>query len=178
MNIKKTIKKAISAIEKEIEAVRETPSNDVLTNGVLQKQSESHIYVFETTNQGLRFAEEIRAKLRSKELEVHEIDFKEGKVWLDFPEDFGPTIDEVYLEWENDFVLKKMEEHLYTLEDKYEKVDQLKSLLEPAKHFKENSSGYLVKVDELRNDSQTEAIEKAVKNNVLYVWGPPGTGKT
>ena len=178
MNIKKTIKKAISAIEKEIEAVRETPSNDVLTNGVLQKQSESHIYVFETTNQGLRFAEEIRAKLRSKELEVHEIDFKEGKVWLDFPEDFGPTIDEVYLEWENDFVLKKMEEHLYTLEDKYEKVDQLKSLLEPAKHFKENSSGYLVKVDELRNDSQPEAIEKAVKNNVLYVWGPPGTGKT
>ena len=93
MNIKKNIKKAIAAIEKEIEAVRETPSNDVLTNGVLQKQSESHSYVFETTNQGLRFAEEIRAKLRSKDLEVHEIDFKDGKVWLDFPEDFGPTID-------------------------------------------------------------------------------------
>lgn len=178
MTIKKTIKKAISAIEKEIEAVRETPSNDVLTNGVLQKQSEHHIYVFETTNQGLRFAEEIRAKLRSKELEVHEIDFKEGKVWLDFPEDFGPTIDEVYLEWENDFVLKKMEEHLYTLEEKYKKVDQLKSLLEPEKYFKENSSGYSTKVDELRNESQFDAIQKASKNNVLYVWGPPGTGKT
>jgi len=114
LNIKKTIKKAISAIEKEIEAVRETPSHDVLSNGVLQKQSEHHIYIFETTNQGLRFAEEIRGKLRDKDLEVHEIDFKDGKVWLEFPEDFGPTIDEVYLEWENDFVLKKMEEHLLT----------------------------------------------------------------
>lgn len=178
MKIRTVINKAISAIEKEIEAVRETPSHDVLMNGVRQKQAKHHIYVFETTNQGLRFAEEIRGKLRSKEVEVEEIEFKEGKIWLDFPEDFGPTIDEVYLEWENDFVLKKMEEHLHTLLDKHKKVEQLQALLEPEKAFACEKNGYQPKVDELRNASQIEAIEKAVSNNVLYVWGPPGTGKT
>ncbi len=178
MTIKKTIAKAISAIEKEIEAVREAPSHDVLLNGVKEKSKGHHIYIFETTNQGLRFAEEIRARLQNKEPEVHEIDFKEGKVWLEFPEDFGPAIDEVYLEWENDFVLKKMQEHLYTLEDKHKEIDQLKALLEPSSAFEEESVSLPVKVDELRNEAQSNAIEKAVKNNILYVWGPPGTGKT
>lgn len=178
MKIRTVINKAISAIEKEIEAVREAPSHDVLMNGVREKQAKQHIYVFETTNQGLRFAEEIRGKLRGKDVDVEEIEFKEGKVWLDFPENFGPTIDEVYLEWENDFVLKKMEEHLHTLLDKYKKVEQLQALLEPAKAFSTEKNEYQPKVDELRNTSQIEAIEKAVSNNVLYVWGPPGTGKT
>lgn len=178
MKIKQTILKAISAIEKEIEAVRETPSHDVLMNGIRQKESGKHIYVFETTNQGLRFAEEIRGRLRDKEIIVHEIEFKEGKVWLDFPENFGPTIDEIYLEWENDFVLKKMEEHLHTLSDKYKEVDQLKALLNPSDHFKEEVQHMPPKFDELRNKSQKQAIEQALINNVLYVWGPPGTGKT
>ena len=96
MNTKETIQKAISAIEKEIEAVRETPSNDVLMNGVKEKKKGHHIYVFETTNQGLRFAEEIKARIGiDKEQKVEEIDFKDGKVWLEFDQDEGAKIEEV-----------------------------------------------------------------------------------
>ncbi|MFA5668180.1 MAG: DEAD/DEAH box helicase [Balneolaceae bacterium] len=178
MDISKTISKAISAIEKEIAAVRETPSQDVLTQGVKEKGSTHHIYTFETNNHGLRFAEEIRAKLGGKDLKVQEIDFKDGKVWLEFPEDFGQGIDEVFLEWENDFVLKKMEEHLHTLSDKAEDITQLHSLLNPVLSFERAKEGDAPNIDEFRNESQIEAIQKALVNNVLFVWGPPGTGKT
>ncbi|MEQ9309614.1 MAG: AAA domain-containing protein [Balneolaceae bacterium] len=179
MQIKETIQKAISAIEKEIEAVRETPSNDVLMNGIKEKKKGHHIYVFETTNQGLRFAEEIKAKIGlDKEQKVEEIDFKDGKVWLEFDQDEGPKIEEVYLEWENDFVLRKIEEHLRTLEEKWEQVPQLEALLNPALNYKEREFVSPPKFDTLRNNSQIEVIEKALINNILYVWGPPGTGKT
>jgi hypothetical protein len=178
LKIKKTISKAISAIQKEIEAVRETPSNDVLMNGARESKGSHYVYVFETNNHGLRFAEEIRAKLDSKELKVTELEFKDGKIWLEFPEDCGAAIDEVYLEWENDFVLKKMEEHLMTLEDKAKEVPQLEALLKPAHSFEMKSSDQAISTDGIRNASQTEAIQKAVENNILYVWGPPGTGKT
>ncbi|MDZ7681261.1 MAG: AAA domain-containing protein [Fodinibius sp.] len=32
--------------------------------------------------------------------------------------------------------------------------------------------------DSKRNDSQHESLIKSLQNEVLYVWGPPGTGKT
>lgn len=176
--IKKVLQQAIEAIEKEIVAVRETPSTDVLFNGTLEKISGEFIYTFETQNKGLRFAEEIRAKIDSKEHKVHPVEFKDKKVRLEFPENVGSKIEEVFLEWENDFVLKKMEEHLFKLQDKAEEIPQLKALLQPEEHFKEQERSAEIKVDDLRNDAQKEAIEKSLKNNILYVWGPPGTGKT
>ncbi|WP_103665446.1 DEAD/DEAH box helicase [Gracilimonas amylolytica] len=176
--IKKVIQQAIDAIEKEIVAVRETPSTDVLFTGELEKISGEYIYSFESQNRGLRFAEEIRAKVDSKEYKVHIVEFKDKKVRLEFPENVGSRIDEVFLEWENDFVLKKMEEHLFKLQDKAEEVPQLKALLEPDEHFKVYQDSVQIQVDDLRNAAQKDAIEKSLKNNILYVWGPPGTGKT
>src|SRR5690554_4703962 len=136
----KIIKQAIKAIEKEIEAVRERPSSDVLMNGELEKISGEWIYSFESQNQGLKFAEEIRAKIDSDEFKVHVVEFKDKKVRLEFPKDKGKRIGEIYLEWENDFVLKKVEEHLHTLKDKADEIDQLKALLEPVENFKKVNS--------------------------------------
>lgn len=176
--IKKVLEQALQAIDKEIEAVRETPSTDILLNGELEKVSGEYIYTFDAQNQGLKFAEEIRAKMDGKEFKVQAVEFKDKKVRLEFPENKGAKIDEVYLEWENDYVLKKMQEHLFTLQDKASKVPQLKSLLEPAKNLKISDVPSNPVFDDLRNTSQKEAIEKSLKNNILYVWGPPGTGKT
>lgn len=176
--IKKVITQALEAIAKEIEAVRETPSTDVLMNGELEKISGEYIYTFESQNQGLKFAEEIRASMDGKEFKVHAVEFKDKKVQLEFPENKGPKIDQVYLEWENDYVLKKMQEHLFTLQEKSKEIPQLKPLLKPEKNFKESTESPKPVFDDLRNPSQRQAIEKSLKNNILYVWGPPGTGKT
>lgn len=179
MKIKETIEKALSAIQKEIEAVRETPSSDVLQNGIKEKKVGHNVYVFETTNQGLRFAEEIKARIDSgKEKVVESIDFKDGKIWLEFPKDEGKAIPEVYLEWENDFVLRRMEDHLHTIKDKWKEIPQLDVLLNPASGFFESSDPIEPTLDDLRNESQIDAIRKALNNNITYIWGPPGTGKT
>lgn len=176
--IKKIINKALESIEEEIQAVRETPSTDVLMNGELEKVSGEFIYTFDTQNQGLKFAEEILANLDGKEFKVHPVEFKDKKVRLEFPENKGPKIEEVFLQWENDFVLKKMQEHLYTLLDKTKEVPQVKAMLKPSSHFKRYEDAKDLLFDDLRNEAQKDAIKKSLENNVLYVWGPPGTGKT
>lgn len=118
MNTKKTIQQAIEAIGKEIEAVRETPSTDVLTQGIKEKKSGQFVYVFECNNQGLRFAEEVKATIGTeKPVKVEVLDLKDSKVWLEFDKDQGKVINEVYLEWENDFVLRRTEDHLQTLKE-------------------------------------------------------------
>ncbi|MTI87098.1 MAG: hypothetical protein FH748_03930 [Balneolaceae bacterium] len=176
--VEEVLHNAIQAIEKEIEAVRETPSTDVLFQGELEKVSGEWIYEFESQNKGLNFAEEIKARIGSEEYKVHVVEFKDKKVRIEFPENRGKRIDEVFLEWENDFVLRKVEEHLFTLHDKADDIPQLKALLQPAEFFEERASIKKPVFDELRNVSQKEAIRKSLVNNILYVWGPPGTGKT
>lgn len=176
--IDKVLTQAIHAIEKEIEAVRETPSTDVLFQGTREKVSGEYIYTFATQNKGLNFAEEVKAKVGSEKFEVSVVEFKDKQVKIEFKEDLGSVIDEVFLQWENDFVLRKVEEHLHTLSDKKDSVPQLKALLDPDKHFDEVSVPGDLKVDDLRNEAQTEAIRKSMMNNILYIWGPPGTGKT
>lgn len=179
MNIKETIQKAISAISKEIEAVRETPSTDVLSNGIKEKKSGHHVYIFESNNQGLRFAEEVKAKIdHQKEQTVDVIDLKDGKVWLEFPSEQGKIIHEVALEWENDFVLKRTEEHLQTLEEKWKDIPQLGLLLNPQERYDKGGTLVTSKYDALRNGSQIDALQKAINNNITFIWGPPGTGKT
>ncbi len=179
MTIKKTIQQAIEAIGKEIEAVRETPSTDVLTQGIKEKKSGQFVYVFECNNQGLRFAEEVKATIGTeKPVKVEVLDLKDSKVWLEFDKDQGKVINEVFLEWENDFVLRRTEDHLHTLKEKWKEIPQLEVLLQPKKRFSKTEPEVDVLKDELRNDSQLDAIKKALNNNVTYIWGPPGTGKT
>lgn len=172
------INQALKAVKKEIEAVRERPSSDVLFNGELEKTAGEYVYSFETQNQGLRFAEEVRAKMGSTEFEVHIVEYKDNKVRIEFPSNQGKKIDEVQLDWENDFVLRRMEEHLKTLKEKWDEIPQLQVLLRPKENAETTPAPVLPLFDEQRNEAQREAIRKAMENNILYIWGPPGTGKT
>ena len=177
--IKKLIKDALSAIESEIDAVRERPSSDTLLNGTPEKgKVEEHIYSFQGFQQGLRFAEEVTALYHGKELKVSVVDVKEKHILISFPEDMGPIIDQVYVEWENDFVLKKIKSELTELSYQYDLPTQVQALFEPSDHVHIEDNSVPPEEDGLRNEAQREALEKALSNNILYVWGPPGTGKT
>lgn len=180
MNIKDLISKAISALEKEIEAVREKPSSDVLFNGTKQKVSHGTDgetdYKFETNNQSIKFAEEIRALVGDKEMTVHPIAFENSELILRFPKNQGDLISEVHLEWENDFILKRTLNELF-------RIDENESLHRRIEHlFIPQAAGTQIETDTehdgQRNAAQLSAIRKAMQNRALFIWGPPGTGKT
>lgn len=182
---KKLIKKAIAAVEDEIEAVRDRPAHDVLFQGLRKEHHPPGVfyYEFESNNTSLKFAEMIRGEMEAadEELELYPVEIEDDKVVLHFPHNFGDEIPRVSLEWENDFVLRKLLSELNRLLDDNFKEDrkQIAKLFDPdrEKHHHENEQTRVLD-DSRRNHAQHEALVKALQNEVLYVWGPPGTGKT
>lgn len=183
--IKKLIQRALEAVEAEIEMVRERPARDVLFDG---KRKENHppgtfYYEFESLNTSLRFAEVIRGEMEDyeQELELYPVEIGDEKIVLNFPHNFGKSLKKVSLEWENDFVLRKLRaelEHLLESNSK-DARERMAHLFYPDRYKHHNKDEEIrVLDDSKRNESQQEALIKALQNKVLYVWGPPGTGKT
>lgn len=183
-SVKKSIKRALKAVEAEIETVREKPARDVLLEG---KRRENHppdafYYEFASSNTSIRFAEVIRGEMEGyeEELELYPVEVDEDKVVLHFPHNFGDRLAKVNLEWENDFVLRKLRAELEKLSDEEKHLHRLERLLEPEAKRDGGDEKELIRVldDSRRNKTQHEALIKSLRNRVLFVWGPPGTGKT
>lgn len=178
-NIQNLFTQAISALESEIETVREKPSTDILFNGRRTGigSEETADYTFGSHQPAIRFAEEIKATMGSKSLTVHPVSFEDNEVTLRFPENVGNAIDEVHVEWENDFILKKTLSELNRIRDKDNgAIARLEHLFDP-KGESVPGNGEVVD-DGQRNSAQKDAIEKAMSSRTLFIWGPPGTGKT
>lgn len=181
MKINNLIQEALKAIEAEIEAVREKPSQDVLLDGEKSDRQPpgEHYYEFETRNQSIQYAELIKAELDDEDLEIHPVEFDDDTLILNFPGDMGATIDRMKVEWENDFVLRKLNEALGRLIDADDEIaKRMQLLFDTNVEREEIENSEEVSTDHQRNDAQLEAIEKSMRNRVTYVWGPPGTGKT
>ena len=183
--IKALINRALDAINAEIEAVREKPAQDVLFDGSRREDHppNTYYYEFESKNTSLRFAEVISGEMEDydDELELYPVEMDDDKVVLDFPHNFGSTLPKVRIEWENDFVLRKLRTELEKLLDKEAKEDRerMSRLFYPDSDD-HHTADYSTRVldDSRRNESQHESLIKSLQNAVLYVWGPPGTGKT
>lgn len=177
--IRDLLHSAETALEAEIEAVREKPSTDTLLNGELKKTAatDSYDYLFDCQNPSIRFAEEIKAQVGEKSFTVHPVQFEENTVLLRFPEKTGSRIERADLEWENDFVLKRTLSEIISLSDTGEEVEgRLESLFSPkGKAIPDDNDLFH---DGLRNAEQESAIRKAMQCRTLFIWGPPGTGKT
>lgn len=182
---KKLIKKAIKAVEAEIEAVREKPAQDILFEGERRPHHPPGVfyYEFESRNKSIRFAEVIRGEMEGHddELELYPVEVDEDKVVLHFPHNMGETIPKVRLEWENDFVLRRLKWELDKLLDASAKDvrKRIAKLFAPeAERDHHPNEETRVVDDSRRNAAQHEALIKSNQNDVLFVWGPPGTGKT
>ncbi len=186
------IRESMFALDAEIEAVRERPARDTFENGIYtpKKSSEEHDYVFKSTNTSIRFAEKIQAKIGDRALQATFVDANEDEIVLRFAEHAGPQISSVELEWENDFVLRRMQDQLLQLQmneddEKFARIAQLffhqhAHQIEPLEYSRKLYEYGEIEIDHdgNRNDSQCESIQKAMYNPVSFIWGPPGTGKT
>ncbi len=183
--IKKLINRALDAVNAEIETVREKPAQDVLFDGTRLEDHppNTFYYEFESQNTSLRFAEVIQGEMEDHEdeLELYPVEVGDEKVVLHFPHNYGSTLPKVSVEWENDFVLRKLKSELAKLlnSDQKNRRKQIGKLFyhDARKHHTEDDETRVLD-DSRRNDSQHESLVKSLQNEVLYVWGPPGTGKT
>ncbi len=172
----------IEAIDAEIDAVKLRPAKDVLFDGQILNRPDSEkgaTYRFKSTQVGLKFADVVKARLGESVYEVSVSDSDEETLSLHLPESVGKHIDRLDVEWENDFVLRKLREKLHDLrdgerEDLYERISRvLKPVAaphppRPTSHVPRSTL----------NDSQSDALAKSLVQPVTYIWGPPGTGKT
>ncbi|WP_069132277.1 DEAD/DEAH box helicase [Rhodohalobacter halophilus] len=179
MDIKKLLDQAITALESEIETVRERPSSDVLFEGKRDKitASENVNYKFESHQPAIRFAEEIKAMAGEKSWTVHPVSYEDKEVTLQFPEDVGISISELHVEWENDFILKRTLSEIVKLDGRKKgELDRLEHLFEPNGQAIPGPDE--VDHDGLRNEAQEDAIRMSMNRRATFIWGPPGTGKT
>jgi superfamily I DNA and/or RNA helicase len=178
--IQELIQQAVQALQAEIETVREKPSTDILYGGVYQKNpasSKTADYKFETHQPAIRFAEQIKARKGEKEWAVSAVAFEGNQVMLRFEEFIGNSIDELFVEWENDFVLKRTLREVERLtEEKNTRLKRVERMFSPSDDPVPNS--VMPDEDGHRNEAQIRAIELAMQQKTVFVWGPPGTGKT
>ncbi len=179
-DIQDLLDQAFEALEAEIKAVQEKPSSDLLFNGIkskVQPADKEVDYTFESHQPSIRFAEEIRAKIDDKEYTVHPISYENSELILRFPKDAGSSIAECHVEWENDFILKKNLFEIERITDADEgTLNRLERLFNPESTGSADDMD--IEEDGHRNTAQKDAIRKALANRTLFIWGPPGTGKT
>jgi hypothetical protein len=197
----------LEALDAEIETVRRRPSEDVLYGGQKEKGGGEHYrYRFASTNNSLKYAEEVTAELGGAVYVGVLLEFDEKEVTLGFDHNFGPSVTELSIRWENDFVLRRLLEKLHRLSSNEEDYrDSILRLLNPASVYETEAKGKadsvvtydrdgesngteapfadpVVVTGELQanglNDRQAAAVTMAVSQPATFIWGPPGTGKT
>ncbi len=174
------VSEALQAIDLEIEAVLQNPSSEVLINGEYQPRSgtnEQFDYKFRTATQSLRFVESVKTTIDDKVVSLPVVIADADHVTLRFDHDIGEVAKELPIEWENDFVLRKLRESLVRLMGKDSEFGLMESLWHP-EHLQPLDEGIVAVDDGNLNSNQADAVQKSLDVPVSFIWGPPGTGKT
>lgn len=174
------LQEAIQALDAEIEAVLQQPASETLIDGGYLPRSgtnEDWDYRFKTATASLRFVEEVRHIDGEKSELLTVVSTDSESITLRFTSDHGPHLRSVFIEWENDFILKKTRESLERLLSKDSETGLLEAIWHPER-LETLDEGLVAVDDGSLNISQAEAVQKSLDQAVSFIWGPPGTGKT
>jgi hypothetical protein len=137
--IRSLLSDCVDALAAEIESVRQRPSEDVLYGGVkVRGAGEYERYSFATANTSLRYAEEVKTSYEGDVIPGILLEFDEKQVILGFENDLGLEIRELYITWENDFVLRRLQDKLNRILDRTDdELLPIRKLLSP-ETFRDN----------------------------------------
>lgn len=177
------LEQSLRSLEAEIETLRAFPAMVEWRDGARVRPKE---YMFRAMHPALRFAESIRVTIPGQDEEEHAevLSMEHGETVLRFGNFDRPVLSNVRLEWENEFVPRKTRDEIVGLSKQQEWVDRISvlgldqnSLKEDESHIQQDPSSGLV-LDTMLNEAQQTAIKASLTQSCIYLWGPPGTGKT
>lgn len=177
------LEQSLRSLEAEIETLRAFPAMVEWRDGARVRPKE---FMFRAMHPALRFAESIRVTIPGQDEEEHAevLSMEHGETVLRFGNFDRPVLSNVRLEWENEFVPRKTRDEIVGLSKQQEWVDRISvlgldqnSLKEDESHIQQDPSSGLV-LDTMLNEAQKTAIKASLTQSCIYLWGPPGTGKT
>tara|TARA_E500000178_G_scaffold184450_1_gene182780 strand:- start:638 stop:3829 length:3192 start_codon:yes stop_codon:yes gene_type:complete len=180
------IENFISALNIEFEESkkRNIEKQIVLENGERGEQLGSKFLYTFFLDQDLRIG---RAKddmpvqliLGDESVDATIVSVAEKKVVISSDRDFGPILHQVTLKIDNSYLIEKLkkvyEEFLETKEGKINLETLKKTLFLKKGNVSEEKPN--VKKETLNNE-QFQAVKTSLGSDIVYIWGPPGTGKT
>lgn len=174
-------KQSIKALESEIDTLRAYPAVVEWRDGARVGARE---FKFRSMHPALRFAESIRGLIPGQEEDemAEVVSMEHGETVLRFTHFDRPVLSNVRLEWENEFVPRKTRDEMVGLIKQEEWLQRTEVLgLRSGSEQEQDAfaaSSPPPEMDPMLNASQRAAIHAALTKPCIYLWGPPGTGKT
>ncbi|MCH8568944.1 MAG: DNA2/NAM7 family helicase [Balneolales bacterium] len=194
LEVNKLVKQSLDAVRDEIKAVQKNPKREILFHPEQLTGEEDFTYSFDSPGPSFQYVDELVLVSESPAVEGTVVRCDEKKLIIRFDKQPSDPFISAEVEWISDFVLRRTEDQLLNLSPKgLNRISEIftgKSLDEDSdEEGSDTDTGENREDDDdadtpealhdgLRNESQQEAIIKAMMNRVTYVWGPPGTGKT
>lgn len=182
------VQSMIEALGEEILAVAKRGGSRRLevTGGEAQGQTGDHyLYAFILPDPNIRIQDDspLRITVDGSEADGFVASFQEDTLVIAVENDFGPRIAAAVITFNDTFLLEQLKSRLTEVEKgsvedfNDQRAKQLMGLAESAVSH-QSPDPALVGIDPPLNSEQERAIAQALGSEILYLWGPPGTGKT
>lgn len=184
---KKLAHEFIIALTDEIKELQknENARKIYVKDGILQnKTSQKFYYLFHTEFTTQKIPEDTPCEIliNKQKLKAHIVKASSNEILLELYQNLGPTIPFATIISNPWFILEKLKEKLSNLESyphlNFDKALKLFNII-PANTEK---ISYPIDPTTLQNSTlnqnQKDALIKALSQEITFIWGPPGTGKT
>ncbi len=182
MTSNEIIKEMLGALEANIAYLQKSGSSQaILKNGsFIESVGEIFVYQFSLSAfQSLEIDSEVEIRIRDVSANGRAVALADDFIQLELDKFIGADIPEARLIVSNYHLLKLLMEKLKTVDtgeskltDLSEKTFRIKPTISESNDELPNGNFFSL------NESQLGAVKKVIRNEVTFIWGPPGTGKT
>jgi len=179
------IQNFINALEIEVAAIKKTSqeaSIELRGGYKIEKAAETYLYRFPVEGDVyIRDDSPVVIVAGGREANGSVVSTADKVIILSLDEDFGERIAFAQIKIDNSFLMERLRESFIAVDKKENVAFFNKNLLQKVIGESEPRIGIETHVEIDRgdmNDEQWKAVKVAVGSEVMFLWGPPGTGKT
>jgi len=177
-------KRVLEELIKEIKSDNSTGQKVIVRNGTqIVTPGQEHSYIFEFDGEADIFeGAGVTTYVDNTRTDGKVVSVEINRLAVAFTKGFGNLIEHCTLLIDNTAFLEALKDRYKDLEESGCKDFNVLMAEDVLKNFGEekpiDSSHEIYLNKEVLNVKQKEAVWKGLSNNVFYLWGPPGTGKT